>query len=456
MTQIGVRTHEQRQSVIFRILLTYSISPEAVLEEDPPAPDPSIPRIVNQVLNIKGASFFFGKETIPFVVPLAVSVIKSSADMDRFIELYHNPKRTISLILFNGMSLDAKSEAKNLKDRLRAKALVFLADYSHEIKEKLEEIGAPIEFNQCRVFLPFHFYITRPYSITNGKLARRERILKSQLVKTTTSEDGSVCGMSDLNALLSAVRQRKFRERLSELASSKTDEVSRIKKELAEYKEEVDRLDQENKGMVESIKKQKEDIDTLQYKALEDIDEEKKKSKEEKYNLEQKYQGQIRKMRATTSQPIPRELPKDLTTTKWLPCFQHLAVTPDAWDEDELKKSNLKMWETLWDMLWCLDQVMFKLKFKDAGKELEKAFNEETGYAYCHTEGKQTKQDKKFATMRSFSFDGKQYDLWKHIKYGNQEGKEIRIHFDFDEGTTRIIVGYIGPHMDNWSTQWRH
>lgn len=58
--------------------------------------------------------------------------------------------------------------------------------------------------------------------------------------------------------------------------------------------------------------------------------------------------------------------------------------------------------------------------------------------------------------MRKFEFEGRPYEMWTHLKYGNRTGKQLRIHFAIDREKQRIIVGYIGEHMDNATTRTIH
>ena len=48
------------------------------------------------------------------------------------------------------------------------------------------------------------------------------------------------------------------------------------------------------------------------------------------------------------------------------------------------------------------------------------------------------------------TMDGNTYELRKHIGKGTgRDSNIIRVAFDWDEDSQRVIVGYIGPHQRN-------
>jgi len=69
------------------------------------------------------------------------------------------------------------------------------------------------------------------------------------------------------------------------------------------------------------------------------------------------------------------------------------------------------------------------------------------------SEGRNTKRDKKLMDLRLLDFNGKQYDITPHLKHLNNEPKSVRIYFDFDEDTKKIIIGHIGRHIPNATTK---
>jgi hypothetical protein len=56
--------------------------------------------------------------------------------------------------------------------------------------------------------------------------------------------------------------------------------------------------------------------------------------------------------------------------------------------------------------------------------------------------------------LRRIVHEGKEYNIEPHIKYGSREPKIMRIYYDFEPATRRVLIGYIGPHMKNYSSQY--
>lgn len=106
-----------------------------------------------------------------------------------------------------------------------------------------------------------------------------------------------------------------------------------------------------------------------------------------------------------------------------------------------------------WEMLRHLNESMYRIKFEEGGKEIERAFKDFTGFEVAMTEGSKTKTDKKLMSLRRLVHEGKEYDISPHVKHGNKEPKLVRIYFAFDEAGKRIIVGHIGRHIPNATTK---
>ncbi|MGN1360244.1 MAG: hypothetical protein ACI4X9_07325, partial [Kiritimatiellia bacterium] len=135
--------------------------------------------------------------------------------------------------------------------------------------------------------------------------------------------------------------------------------------------------------------------------------------------------------------------------------FNHLAFSKEAWKQAPKSKDRALPGRAL-EMLIALNEVLWSILFEQPGVDVEKAFKAKTPFEYAHGEGKQTKRDSRLASQRRFGFEGREWEMWSHIKYGTKTGKLLRIHFAIDNEAKRLIVGYIGNHMDNYTTQKMH
>jgi hypothetical protein len=118
--------------------------------------------------------------------------------------------------------------------------------------------------------------------------------------------------------------------------------------------------------------------------------------------------------------------------------FQRLVITEAALeaarDYDECKS----LCET-WEMLRHLNETMYRTKFEEGSKEIEKTFQDRTGYEVAMKEGPNTKNDKKLMDLRKLVHDGHEFDISPHLKHGNKEPKLVRIYFAFDENRSRYF-----------------
>lgn len=73
------------------------------------------------------------------------------------------------------------------------------------------------------------------------------------------------------------------------------------------------------------------------------------------------------------------------------------------------------------------------------------------------TEQHQTKKGPSFADERTFPYHGKSYVFWPHLKLTpNKKVKEmaLRIHFRYFKEEGKVIVGYCGPHLRTYGSQY--
>jgi hypothetical protein len=133
--------------------------------------------------------------------------------------------------------------------------------------------------------------------------------------------------------------------------------------------------------------------------------------------------------------------------------FPRLVITKGALEAAQ-EYHDCKCIGEAWEMLRHLNGEMYKLKFESGEqKDWERTFQDETGYELAMSEGSNTKKDKKLMGLRKIQHNGREYDITPHLKHGNQAPKMVRIHFDFDEKSKKIVVGYIGSHIPNATTK---
>lgn len=105
-----------------------------------------------------------------------------------------------------------------------------------------------------------------------------------------------------------------------------------------------------------------------------------------------------------------------------------------------------------WNMLSVLTTTLYNKKFEENSLVDERQFKDDTGFELSMTEGKMTKKDPKLDALRKTVYDGKVYDTYPHLKWGGKPPKCLRLHFTFIEEEKKILIGYFGEHLENYST----
>ena len=99
--------------------------------------------------------------------------------------------------------------------------------------------------------------------------------------------------------------------------------------------------------------------------------------------------------------------------------------------------------------------VLPRLAFDESSKDLASEFQRRSGFELSLTEGKMTKKDQALAGLRKITFEGRQWNVSPHVKYGTKPPKCLRVHFALDTDEQRVIVGYCGDHMKTAGTKRR-
>ena len=455
-TRIGLHKFTDEKRVVVAVLVTYKVSTDLALAENPPVPDPSVPRFIRDVFAAFPSCIIScgGGKIDPGALFQSLDTEDDVKNAAAFIE---NPERRISVVLSVGKSMDAEAEARKLGFDLQGKSLVFIVPCDHQLLQPLERYR--VEFRQCRILLPFSRFGRQlsthvSYSLDNPEraLAARERAVRSQLAHCTVVEPGAVASLTDLRNM---IRREKFLKLAKELEGKKAELA-----ENGEWQAFADGAMQQYEAEERKNKELSARIDALELRCLE-LEEEKEELAKEKndeiYKLQATHDAKGRKSRESGVK-LPVEFPDSMENLKaWAlsGVFSRLGFSDKAW-KPALEYENFTEFGNLWKILWHLDNTLFKLKYIDKVSDLEKEFEDKTGIRYARSEGTNTRKDPKLAALRRFEFEGKQYEMWTHVGLGTKEPHLIRVYFDFDDISRRIVIGFIGAHMDNATTKFLH
>lgn len=459
VSDIGLRAFNESGRLVVNVQISYKVSTEHALTGEPYEPSVSIPWCVEALLKrFKGSRFFSGEQDVTEGIGRAIT-INDVDQASRIISYVESEDRKLAVVLLHGETKDTHEEADYLSKNLFGKALVYIVPYKVEIKKVLARFR--LEFNEC-LFVPnfrVHKDLGRKlrYFVTNQKALEKTHqiLLHSWLGYHPINERGAVSDVENVQLL---IRRRKF-FKLAELIQKSVPaaEYEKMKTQLKDMSGLFELSEAEKKELEEKAGQLEDRVGELEIQNLDlqiKKDELEDKHAAEVYNIKATQESLMRKS-AENVCVLPREYPGSFSALKaFAPFYKHLAFAEKAWDP-ALAYRNFKDFEIAWKMLHDLDQKLWEIVFVKRG-DIEHEFESSTVFEYAKGEGAQTTNNARLVQMRRFEFEGKQYEMWPHLKYGNKPGKQLRIHFAFDNDRQRIIVGYIGEHMDNATTRTMH
>lgn len=459
VSDIGLRAFNESGRLVVNVQISYKVSTEHALTGEPYEPSVSIPWCVEALLeSFKGSRFFSGEQDVTEGIGRAIT-INDVDQASRIISYVESEDRKLAVVLLHGETKDTHEEANYLSKNLFGKALVYIVPYKVEIKKVLARFR--LEFNEC-LFVPnfrVHKDLGRKlrYFVTNQKALEKTHqiLLHSWLGYHPINERGAVSDVENVQLL---IRRRKF-FKLAELIQKSVPaaEYEKMKTQLKDMSGLFELSEAEKKELEEKAGQLEDRVGELEIQNLDlqiKKDELEDKHAAEVYNIKATQESLMRKS-AENECVLPREYPGSFAALKaFAPFYKHLAFAEKVWDP-ALAYRNFKDFEIAWKMLHDLDQKLWEIVFVKRG-DIEHEFESSTVFEYAKGEGAQTTNNARLVQMRRFEFEGKQYEMWPHLKYGNKPGKQLRIHFAFDNDRQRIIVGYIGEHMDNATTRTMH
>jgi len=119
-----------------------------------------------------------------------------------------------------------------------------------------------------------------------------------------------------------------------------------------------------------------------------------------------------------------------------------LDTAHESADLSEKFRHRKKLFKLLWDLA---NGYWSTLASNKGDAEARKVFGE--SYAAHESESVMNSPDAR--QCRTFTYDGKEVPMMKHLKIGNKENvaKTIRVHFEWFGRERRIVIGYCGPHL---------
>lgn len=234
---------------------------------------------------------------------------------------------------------------------------------------------------------------------------------------------------------------KQYESELSDLNNKlkKANEAAQTYKGLAkEYDGDAKRNEQEILVLKDEIKQHE--------KNLKNIEDEKRKLKY-KHESTVSSLGNIPSLRADDISDTVAQALRNVASDH-LPLSDSLKIISTIFpDRIEILKTAWKSAEELRDfrdrrrafeLLWKLATEYWTMCARGRGMDARSVFDE----AYSR-ESETVENNKRARRLRTFSYDGKQIEMMKHLKIGTT----LRIHFEWDAENRKIIVGHCGVHL---------
>jgi hypothetical protein len=124
-----------------------------------------------------------------------------------------------------------------------------------------------------------------------------------------------------------------------------------------------------------------------------------------------------------------------------------VTVLENAWESakhSEEFRDRKKAFELLWKLATAYWEAI-------VGGQGDAQARRIFGASYSARESETVESNKRACHLRTFEFLGQPIEMMKHLKIGVKDSiaETLRIHFEWDHGSRRLIIGHCGPHLDH-------
>jgi hypothetical protein len=123
-----------------------------------------------------------------------------------------------------------------------------------------------------------------------------------------------------------------------------------------------------------------------------------------------------------------------------------IILLPTAWSSAKESESFRKS-EKAFQLMLTLVQEYWSAIQEGGDSEGKDCFSDAT---FAPRESERVEAHKSARERRTFQYNGAPLIMWKHLKIGCKDSvsETWRLHFEFDAGAKKIIIGHCGKHLD--------
>lgn len=401
-------------------------------------PGTSVPTFIPRILD--GASpIYSGRREFRLIQkPAVFRNVGQGLALAQFIT---SMERRYPLIVINGDDAEFMTEAAKLAKELTGKCQVAVIGTNPELAEEIRHCLSRdfrIDYGKLRVFFPFALRFNsvarhRWYDLRSAEYAnQRPGILNGLLRNNALLEKECV---ESVDAVRQLIARSKFMA-LRDKAAAQSTEMKEFFELFDQVEKQRDEFKQQSDHYARDVDTLEEQVRQLTWKATE---------------LESRFDAEAAKADGCTTSTLLPSLPTNLkevveAASRFYPNLEFAKTAVDSASEAD----DCECIEEAWEILGQMNNDLFRIKFQTDGvKDLEAEFGNISRYGLGMSEGKNTKKDSRLMGMRQINHNGTAYDITPHMKHGNKPPKMLRIHFAFDDARKKIIVGFVGSHLEN-------
>ena len=512
-TRIGLSADKEGGSCLVNIYLSYynvSSFYASGQSEGVSKPSATVPNFVKRILTKdREGNPKEGYRVSCGTTDLLTKPVYLTADtFDSFSSSLLDPGRQIPLVLLatDWEGRTPVDDADNIADSVLGMANVYVVDWRDlEQREKSLELfryrTAAYDYrcfnDTLRIYQPHidlnnrsdrarHPYFTkmRIESICKNDSERNPNasfkdILNRSLSQSIGRDDRDIVDLNDLRRKKDQQRLKESQARLSELMEkmvqrSKEDraadlsvqvsqgaaaqlEIENLKNELDEWMGIATELDADNKHWreeCEDLKSENSNLDSKvgELRYLMGAADERADAAEEETELLKDSSKKLEDVSVGLASDL-----KDLLKILEALCSSKVIILPEAWKSaEDFHGEDL---DEYWEILKSVPDDLWDIYFgdKDYGGRIDDEYHSRTGYDHAMTEKKLTKANSKLAQQRKRMYNGRDYEIMRHIKGKDTNPKFMfRLYYDVDWDEKKIVIGHCGEHMDTAGTSKIH
>ncbi|MBI3073660.1 MAG: hypothetical protein HYY84_16230 [Deltaproteobacteria bacterium] len=429
--------------------------------EEPPSPVPAAPVLIRQLLSATRYNGWAGATRLR-AEPTPVLV----GHGDRFVHEMKEKGRACPLVYISRRRLDNETIVNpGLLSRALAGLATVMVAASKTVDEELEYL-LPTKLycgnGVLRIYLPGvdfnadgesarHRFFVLEHPDEQSSQQVFDVITRSLVRGALTYQRNEVTSLEDVVARRNEIRLAELRQggsgeeiEMLDLFAANIErleaEKRQVQKELDAFLSEYDGLENELNNWKSSAKKLEDDLRQSEF-------------------IRKEFEERLASIKANAKPTAGRKmaadefatLPEDLADVVRRIASLHegkIAFTDRAFKTSS--GPGMKQFRTQIKDIWKLFVEMattLRDLFRRKGGQVERGFQDKTGFELALTEGKNTKHDRDLVKLRKDWFDGQPIDVNPHVKC-----REFRVYFAFDHQREIIIVSHLG-HLDTAGTR---